>query len=74
LGLCAVLGQGLAQGVDVEAQASLSHDNFAPDSRYQLPIAHDLSGVLCQNAQNVERAVAQLDRDAVSFQEPKICT
>jgi hypothetical protein len=37
-------------------------------------MGHDLSGVLAQNAQNVERAVAQLDRDAVSFQATPVCT
>jgi hypothetical protein len=33
-------------------------------------MAHDRAGVLCQNAQDVEGAVAQLNRDAVPFQKP----
>jgi hypothetical protein len=63
-----ILRQNVAQRVDVEAQASGSDNDLTPYSGHQLPIGHDLSGVLDQDTQNVEGAITQLDGDAISFQ------
>jgi hypothetical protein len=64
------LAQGLAQTGDVHTQAALVDGDIRPYTRDQLFLADDLSGVLHQDDEDVERTAAQLERDSSPFDTP----
>src|SRR4029077_6536801 len=52
----------------VNPKVTRVHDQTAPHARDQFPLAHDLTSALHQHHQNIERSVAQRERNPVLFE------
>src|ERR1700716_1074429 len=63
------IAEDLPKRGDMEAQAPLFDDEIRPDPRHQLPLADDFGCTLDERAEKVERAAAQIERDAILLEE-----
>jgi hypothetical protein len=62
------IAKRLAKAGHVNPEVTGVHDQAAPHMRDQFPLADDLASALDQYHQNVERTIAQRERDAVFFE------
>ena len=70
-GAFAGIAQGLAQRRDVEAQAAFVDIHVGPDALDQLTLVDDLAGTLGEKNEDVERAAAEVKRDAILLEQPR---
>ena len=64
------IAQRLAQARHVKPQAAFFNGDVGPDPRHQILLADDFIRRGCQSNQNVQRARAQFDGDALLCEEP----
>ncbi|MBB4397977.1 hypothetical protein GGD62_007117 [Bradyrhizobium sp. ERR14] len=64
--------QSLAQRRDVETQAAFVDIHVGPDALDQLPLVNDLTRTLGEKNEDVERTAAEVKRDAVLLEQPRL--
>src|SRR5690606_39683290 len=61
------IAERLAQRAHVDAKIPRGDHEIAPNARDEVPVTHDLTGVLDQRNQDVQRAIPQRERNAISL-------